>query len=61
MDQNYDFPQPRSKWLSAGNRELIFGLFAILLGLFTANMVIFGGFALGFAIAHVLSTAATFV
>ena len=60
MDQNYDFPQPRIKWLPAENRELIFGLFAILLGLFTANMVIFGGFALGFAIAHVLSTAATF-
>ena len=61
MDQNYNFPQPRIKWLPAGNRELIFGLFAILLGLFTANMVIFGGFRLGFAIAHVLSTAATFV
>ena len=60
MEQNYDFPQPRIKWLPAGNRELIFGLFAILLGLFTANMVIFGGFALGFAIAHVLCTAATF-
>ena len=61
MDQNYDFPQPRIKWLPAGNRELIFGLFAILLGLFTANMVIFGGFALGFAIARVLSPAAAFV
>ena len=54
----YDnFIGPRKNWLEAGNRELIFGLFAILSGLFTANMVIFGGFKLGFAIGSVLCTA----
>lgn len=43
--------------LSAGSRELIFGLFAILLGLFGANAVLFGGFRLGFAVAAVFSVA----
>ena len=55
MEQNYTFPDPQPKWLPAGSRELIFGLFAVLLGLFTANMVIFGGFRLGFAIGGCLS------
>ena len=50
MEENYTFPTPHVKWLPAGNRELIFGLFAVLLGMFTANMVIFGGCRLGFAI-----------
>ena len=55
---NYDnFIGPRKNWLDAGSRELIFGLLAIVFGLFTANMVIFGGFALGFAIGSVLCTA----
>ena len=53
--EQYTFPTPQPKWLPAGNRELLFGLFAVLLGLFTANMVLFGGFRLGFAIAAVLS------
>ncbi len=57
MEENYTFPAPHLKWLPAGNRELIFGLFAVLLGLFTANMVIFGGFRLGFAIGGCLSVA----
>ena len=47
-------PSPR-EGLPAGSRELIFGLFAVLVGLFTANMVLYGGFRLGFAIAGVLS------
>ena len=47
MDQNYTFYEPEKKWLPAGNRELIFGFFAVLLGLFTANMVLFGGLNLG--------------
>lgn len=55
MEQNYTFPEPQNKWLPAGNRELIFGLFAVLLGLFTANMIIFGGCRLGFAIGGCLS------
>jgi len=55
MEENYTFPEPAYKWLPAGNRELIFGLLAILLGLFAANMVMYGGFRLGFAIAGVLS------
>ena len=55
---NYDnFIGPRKNWLDAGNRELIFLLLALVFGLFTANMVIFGGFALGFAIGSVLCTA----
>ena len=53
--EQYEFPKPQPKWFPAGNRELLFGLFAVLLGLFTANMVLFGGFRLGFAIAAVLS------
>ena len=55
MEQHYEFPTPQPRWLPAGNRELLFGLFAVLLGLFAANMVLFGGFNLGFAIAAVLS------
>ena len=57
MDENYIFPEPERRSLTASNRELIFGLFAVLLGLFTANMVIFGGFRLGFAMGSVLLTA----
>ena len=57
MEQNYTFPEPERKALPAGNRELIFGFLAVLLGLFAANMVLFGGFRLGFAIAAVLSIA----
>ena len=54
--EHYDpFIGPRANWLPAGNRELIFGLFAVVSGLFFANMVIFGGFRLGFAVASVLS------
>ena len=56
MEENYTFPAPHLKWLDAGNRELIFGFIALILGLFTANMVIFGGFRLGFAIGSVLLT-----
>ena len=55
MEQNDTFPEPERRFLSAGGRELIFGLFAILLGLFGANTVLFGGFRLGFAMAAVLS------
>ena len=55
MEQNYNFPEPERKFLPAGNRELVFGLFAILLGLFAANMVLFGGFRLGFAMGGCLS------
>ena len=55
MEQNYDFPEPERKFLPAGNRELIFGLFAVLIGLFAANMLLFGGFRLGFAIGGCLS------
>ena len=59
MEQNYTFPNPDPKWLNAGSRELIFGLLALILGLFTANAVIFGGLGLGFAIGSVLMTALT--
>ena len=59
MDQNYTFYEPEKKWLPAGNRELIFGFFAVLLGLFTANMVLFGGLNLGFALGAVLSVGLT--
>lgn len=55
MEENYTFYEPEKKRLPAGSRELIFGLFAVLVGLFTANMVLYGGFRLGFAIAGVLS------
>ena len=51
-------PSPR-EGLPAGSRELIFGLFAVLLGLFTANMVLFGGLNLGFALGTVLSVGLT--
>ena len=61
MEQNYDFPEPERKFLPAGSRELIFGLFFILLGLFTANMVMFGGFNLGYAIGAVLTVGLTWV
>ena len=33
MEQNYNFPEPQRKSLPAGGRELIFGLFAVILGL----------------------------
>ena len=59
MEENYTFPAPHLKWLNAGNRELIFGFIALILGLFTANMVIFGGFRLGFAIGGVLMVCLT--
>jgi hypothetical protein len=57
--ENYTFYEPEKKWLPAGNRELIFGFFAVLLGLFTANMVLFGGLNLGFALGAVLSVGLT--
>ena len=59
MEDNYTFPERDRKWLPAGNRELIFGFFAVLLGLFTANMVLFGGLNLGFALGAVLSVGLT--
>ena len=59
MEENYTFYEPEKKWLPAGNRELIFGFFAVLLGLFTANMVLFGGLNLGFALGAVLSVGLT--
>ena len=59
MEENYTFPERDRKWLPAGNRELIFGFFAVLLGLFTANMVLFGGLNLGFALGAVLSVGLT--
>ena len=55
MEENYTFPQPQRKWFPAGNRELIFGLFALIIGLFTGNMVVCGGFRLGYAIGAVLA------
>ena len=52
----YDYSDsPRRSVLPAGNRELIFGLLAVLLGLFLGNMILFGGFRLGFAVGAVLS------
>ena len=57
MEDNYTFPEPQPKALHAGSRELLFGLFAVILGLFGANMVLFGGFRMGFAIAAVCSIA----
>ena len=59
MNEYDNFVGPQRNWIPAGNHELIFGLFAIILGLFTANMVIFGGFRLGFSIAAVLSVVLT--
>ena len=47
MEQHYEFPTPQPRFLPAGNRELLFGLLAVLLGLFAANMILFGGFRLG--------------
>ena len=57
--ENYTFYEPEKKWLPAGNRELIFGFCAVLLGLFTANMVLFGGLNLGFALGAVMSVGLT--
>ena len=57
MEQFNSYSPPPPKVLPAGNRELIFGLLALILGLFTANMILFGGFRLGFAIGAVLCTA----
>ena len=59
MEHHDNFIGPPRNWLQASNRELIFGLLAIILGLFTANMVIFGGFRLGFAMSAVLSVVLT--
>lgn len=59
MEETYTFPEPQPKRFPTGNRELIFGFLAVLLGLFAANMVLFGGFRLGFAIASVLATGLT--
>ena len=58
--EQYTFPTPQPKWLPAGNKELLFGLFAVLLGLFAANMILFGGLNLGFAIASLLSICLSF-
>lgn len=58
--EQYEFPKPQPKWLPAGNKELLFGLFAVLLGLFAANMLLFGGLNLGFAMAAVLSICLSF-
>ena len=56
----YQPPVPSTReGLPAGNRELFFGLFAVLLGLFTANMVLFGGLNLGFALGAVMSVGLT--
>ena len=60
MNQYNDFIGPKRDWLPAGNKELLFGLFAVLLGLFAANMILFGGFNLGFALAAVLSICLSF-
>ena len=38
MEDNYTFPERDRKWLPAGNRELIFGFFAVLLGLFVEKL-----------------------
>ncbi len=57
MNQYDNTIGPRRDWFPASNRELIFGLFTILFGLFAANMVLYGGFRLGFSIAGVLSMA----
>ena len=57
--EQYTFPIPQPKWLPAGNKELLFGLFAVLLGLFAANMLLFGGLNLGFALGAVLSVGLT--
>ena len=54
MEETYTFPEPEKRSLTAGKWELIFGLLTVLLGLFTANVMIFGGLRLGFAIGGVL-------
>ena len=54
MEETYTFPEPEKRSLTAGKWELIFGLLTVLLGLFTANVMIFGGLRLGFAISGVL-------
>lgn len=59
MEHSDYFIGPKRNWLPAGNQELIFGICALVLGLFGANMVIFGGFALGFAIAAILDLGLT--
>ncbi len=53
------FIGPGINWLPTGNRELIFGLGIGITGLFLGNVMIYGGFRLGFAIAAVLSLALT--
>ena len=54
--EQYEFYQPPGRGhIPAGNRELIFGSFAVVIGLFTANMILFGGANLGFAMGAVLS------
>lgn len=55
MEHNDHFCGPRPNWLPTGNRELLFGAGAVAAGLFFANMVIYGGFRLGFAIAAMAS------
>ena len=60
MQENYTFPEPQRKFLPAGSKELLFGLFALILGLFAANMILFGGLNLGFAIAAAASVALSF-
>ena len=57
MNESNYFIGPKRNWLPAGNRELLFGLFALILGLFAANMLLFGGLNLGFAMAAMLSIA----
>ena len=44
-------PVKQTGSLLAGRKELIYGLLALLCGLMLCNFVIYGGFALGFAIA----------
>lgn len=53
MNQDNYFIGPKLNWLPAGNRELLFAAFFLVLGLFSANMILFGGFNLGFAMAAV--------
>ena len=60
MNQHDYFIGPKRNWLPAGNHELLFAAVSLLLGLFAANMILFGGFNLGFAIAAVAVIAACF-
>lgn len=55
MEQYESYQPPGRGSIPAGNRELIFGSFAVVIGLFTANMILFGGANLGFAMGAVLS------